>query len=70
MKSLKIHKYQNFRRSVTKIRNLLMNWGDFSVEMRQELNVVKTNLLFQGFRNDLDPNGGKLDGETIFVLLD
>lgn len=54
----------NYKRSVKKMKRLVLNWKDISVEILQELYVAKSKLLFQGVRNDLDPNGSKLGWEN------
>jgi len=60
MKTPKIPKYWNYKKSFTKMRKLVVSWKNISVEILQELNIAKTKLLSQGVRNDLDPNGVKL----------
>jgi hypothetical protein len=64
MKSPKIPKDWNYKKSVTKMRKLVVNWKTISVEILQELHIAKTKLLSQGVRNDLDPNGVKLGWEN------
>jgi hypothetical protein len=60
----KIPKEWNYRKSVTKMRRLVLNWKSISIEILQELYIAKTKLLAQGVRNDLDPNGSKLGWEN------
>jgi len=64
MKSPKIPKDWDYKKSVTKMKKLVVNWKNISVEILQELHVAKTKLLSQGVRNDLDPNGVKLGWEN------
>ena len=64
MKSPKIPKDWNYKKSVTKMRKLVVSWKNISVEILQELHIAKTKLLSQGVRNDLDPNGVKLGWEN------
>ena len=64
MKSPKIPKDWNYKKSVIKMRKLVVNWKNISVEILQELHIAKTKLLSQGVRNDLDPNGVKLGWEN------
>ncbi len=52
-----------YQKSVNKMRKLVVNWKNISVEILQELHIAKTKLLSQGVRNDLDPNGVKLGWE-------
>jgi hypothetical protein len=60
MKSPKIPKDWDYKKSVTKMKKLVVNWKTISIEILQELHVAKTKLLSQGVRNDLDPFGEKL----------
>lgn len=64
IKNPKIPKEWNYRKSVTKMRRLVLNWKTISIEILQELHIAKTKLLAQGVRNDLDPNGSKLGWEN------
>ena len=56
----KIPKDWNYRKSVVKMKRLVLNWKNISVEILHELYVARTKLSAQGVRNDLDPNGLKL----------
>ena len=64
MKSPIIPKDWDYEKSVTKMKKLVVNWKNISVEILQELHVAKTKLLAQGVRNDLDSNGSKLGWEN------
>jgi len=64
IKNPKIPKNWDYKKSVTKMRRLVMNWKSISIEILQELHIAKTKLIAQGVRNDLDPNGSKLGWEN------
>ena len=64
IKNPKIPKDWDYKKSVTKMRRLVVNWKSISIEILQELHIAKTKLLAQGVRNDLDPNGSKLGWEN------
>lgn len=59
-----IPKDWNYRKSVTKMKRLVLNWKSISIEILHELYIAKTKLVAQGVRNDLDPNGVKLGWEN------
>ena len=63
-KSPRIPKDWNYKKSVTKMKKLVVNWKNILIEILQELHIAKTKLLSQGVRNDLDPNGVKLGCEN------
>jgi len=54
----------NYRKSVKKMKRLVLNWKNISVEILSELYVARVKLSAQGVRNDLDPNGSKLGWEN------
>jgi len=60
----KIPKNWNYKKSVTKMKKLVFSWKNISVEILEELYVVKTKLSAKGIRNDLDSNGSKLGWEN------
>ncbi len=62
--NLKIPKDWNYKKSVTKMKRLVLNWKNISIEILHELYIAKTKLNAQGVRNDLDPNGVKLGWEN------
>ncbi len=64
IKNPKIPKDWDYKKSVTKMRRLVVNWKSISIEILQELHIAKTKLVAQGVRNDLDPNGSKLGWEN------
>jgi len=64
IKNPKIPKDWDYKKSVTKMRRLVVNWKSISIEILQELHIAKTKLLAQGVRNDLDTNGSKLGWEN------
>jgi hypothetical protein len=49
--------------SVLKMRGLVVQWKNISIEILRELYIAKQKLTAQGVRNDLDPNGSKLGWE-------
>jgi hypothetical protein len=49
--------------SVLKMRGLVVQWKNISIEILRELYIAKQKLSAQGVRNDLDPNGSKLGWE-------
>jgi hypothetical protein len=49
--------------SVEKMRGLVFQWKNISVEILKELYIARELLSSQGYRNDLDPNGSKLGWE-------
>ena len=61
---LKIPKDWNYKKSVTKMKRLVLNWKNISIEILHELYIAKSKLNAQGVRNDLDPNGLKLGWEN------
>lgn len=54
----------NYRKSVKKMKRLVLNWKNISVEILNELYIARIKLSAQGVRNDLDPNGSKLGWEN------
>lgn len=60
----KVPKDWNYRKSVTKMKRLVLNWKNISIEILHELYIAKSKLSSQGVRNDLDPNGVKLGWEN------
>jgi len=54
----------NYRKSVKKLKRLVLNWKNISVEILNELYIARIKLSAQGIRNDLDPNGSKLGWEN------
>ena len=53
----------NYDTSVLKMRGLVVQWKNISIEILRELYIAKQKLTAQGVRNDLDPNGSKLGWE-------
>jgi hypothetical protein len=49
--------------SVTRMRGLVLQWKNISIEILEELYIAKQKLSAQGARNDLDSNGSKLGWE-------
>jgi hypothetical protein len=49
--------------SVMRMRGLVLQWKNISIEILRELYIAKQKLSAQGVRNDLDPNGSKLGWE-------
>jgi hypothetical protein len=60
----KIPKDWNYRKSVVKMKRLVLNWKNISVEILHELYIARAKLSAQGVRNDLDPDGSKLGWEN------
>jgi len=60
----RLPKNWDYRKSVKKMKRLVLNWKNISVEILSELYVAKVKLSAQGVRNDLDPNGVKLGWEN------
>jgi len=60
----RLPKNWNYRKSVKKMKRLVLNWRNISVEILNELYIARTQLSAQGVRNDLDPNGPKLGWEN------
>jgi len=56
----RLPKNWNYRKSVKKMKRLVLNWRNISVEILNELYIARIKLSAQGVRNDLDPNGSKL----------
>ena len=54
----------DYRKSVKKMKRLVLNWRNISVEILNELYIARIKLSAQGVRNDLDPNGPKLGWEN------
>lgn len=54
----------DYRKSVKKMKRLVLNWRNISVEILNELYIARSKLSAQGVRNDLDPNGSKLGWEN------
>ena len=54
----------DYRKSVKKMKKLVLNWRNISVEILNELYIARIKLSAQGVRNDLDPNGSKLGWEN------
>jgi hypothetical protein len=60
----KVPKDWNYRKSVSKMKRLVLSWKSISIEILHELYIAKSKLSSQGVRNDLDPNGVKLGWEN------
>jgi hypothetical protein len=63
----KVPKGWNYKKSVTKMRKLILSWKHISVDILHELHIAKIKLSAQGVRNDLDPNGSKLGWENYLL---
>jgi hypothetical protein len=53
----------DYNSSVERMRGLVFQWKNISVEILKELYIAREKLSSQGYRNDLDPNGSKLGWE-------
>jgi len=60
----RLPKNWDYRKSVKKMKRLVLNWRNISVEILNELYIARIKLSAQGIRNDLDPNGSKLGWEN------
>jgi len=60
----RLPKNWNYRKSVKKMKRLVLNWKNISVEILNELYIARIKLSAQGIRNDLDPNSSKLGWEN------
>jgi len=60
----RLPKNWNYRKSVKKMKRLVLNWRNISVEILNELYIARIKLSAQGVRNDLDSNGSKLGWEN------
>lgn len=64
----RLPKNWDYRKSVKKMKRLVLNWRNISVEILNELYIARIKLSAQGVRNDLNSNGSKLGWKTIFVI--
>ena len=60
----RLPKNWDYRKSVKKMKRLVLNWRNISVEILNELYIARIKLSAQGVRNDLDSNGSKLGWEN------
>lgn len=63
MGETKIPKDWNYDVSVLKMRGLVLQWKNISIQILKELYIARHKLSAQGVRNDLDSNGSKLGWE-------
>jgi len=63
MGETQIPKNWDYENSVLKMKGLVFQWKNISIEILSELYIAREKLSAQGVRNDIDPNGSKLGWE-------